>query len=95
MKSKQSTLRIPKNPRKYNLWKSTQLNSTMNKCMEILANFNKIAETNEVYPSDLDNLNIPATVVYEICEGYVVMYEKLLKEQLLITANPQTNLNIH
>lgn len=95
MKDKRSTLRIPKNPRKHNLWESSQLNTTMNKCVQLLANFNKMAEENSVYPSDLDTLNLPASLVYEICEGYVVMYEKLLKEQLLITANPKQHPLIH
>lgn len=95
MKNKRITLRIPKNPRKYNIWESDQLNSTMEKCAQLLSNFNKVAEETGTYPSDIDTLSIPAHLVYEICESYVVMYEKLLKEQLLITGNPVANLNIH
>lgn len=95
LKDKKLALRIPKNPRKYNIWESTALASTMEKCMQITANFHQAIKEDDVYPSDMDNVNIPASLMFEICESYVVMYEKLLKEQLLITGNPEANHNIH
>ena len=93
--SKKGTLKIPKNPRKYNIWDSSQLSSTMEKCSQILANFEEVRKLRDVYPSDMDNVSVPAELLYEITESYVTMYDKLLKEQLLITGNPQSNYNIH
>lgn len=95
MKNKRITLNIPKNPRKYNIWESGQLGSTMEKCAQILANFDKAIQEDEVYPSDMSNIGVPASLLFEIAESYVQMYEKLLKEQLIITGNPVANNNIH
>ena len=89
------TLKIPKNPRKYNVWDSSYLNSMTEKCAQIVANIDKIAEDEGVYPNELGSIDMPVDLIYEVCESYVIMYEKLLKEHLLITANPQENPNIH
>jgi hypothetical protein len=89
------TLKVPKNPRKYNVWDSSYLNSMTEKCAQIVANIDSMADKEGLYPNELGSIEFPVELIYEVCESYVIMYEKLLKENLLITANPQTNPNIH
>ena len=89
------TLNIPKNARKFNLWQSNGLNETLQKTIQILHNIEEESLVNQIDIHRLGETTIPVHLMYEICEAYSVLYNKLLKEQLLITANPQTNNNYH
>ena len=89
------TLHIPRNPRKFNIWQSNGLNETLQKTVQILYNIEVESLRNEVDIHNMGETTIPVHLMYEICEAYSVLYHKLIKEQLLITANPQSNNNYH
>ena len=89
------TLVIPKNPRKFNIWESNGLNETLQKTVQILHNIEEEALKSEVEIHDMGDTAIPVYLMYEICEAYSILFNRLIKEQLLITANPQSNNNFH
>ena len=93
--AQRKTLNIPKNPRKFNIWQSNGLNETLQKTIQILYNIETESLKNEVDVHNMGETSIPVHLMYEICEAYSVLYNRLLKEQLLITANPKTNDNYH
>ena len=78
--AQRKTLNIPKNPRKFNIWQSNIETEAVKKDVDI---------------HNLGETSIPVYLMYEICEAYNVLYNKLVKEQLLITANPQSNTTLH
>jgi hypothetical protein len=89
------TLRVPKNRRKFNLWESDSLNNTMQKAVQIVHNIETEAEKQNESIHLLGNSNVPMFLLHEICEHYTIMYNRLLKAELLITANPSSNDNLH
>lgn len=93
--AKDKTLTIPKNKNKLKLWQSAHLNQTMQTAVELLASVQTVSDSADTSPEKIGVVGVPAYLLYEICEGYIIMYEKLLKEQLLITANPKSNPVIH
>lgn len=93
--AERKTLNIPKNPRKFNIWQSNGLNETLQKTVQILYNIETEAIKKDVDIHNMGDTHIPVHLMYEICEAYNVLYNKLVKEQLLITANPQSNSTLH
>jgi hypothetical protein len=89
------TLTIPKNPRKFSIWESDALNETLQKTYQLVHNIDKLSADNEVDIHVMEDTNIPVHLLYEICEAYNILYSRLLKEQLLVTANPKSNNNLH
>ena len=89
------TLRVPKNRLKFNLWDSAALNDTMQKAAQIVYNIEAEAEKQDKSIHRLGNSTVPMFLLHEICEHYTIMYNRLLKEQLLITANPPSNNTLH
>ena len=92
---KRQTLRIPKNTRKFYLWDSAALGSTMQSTAQIVHNIEKQSSEQDIPIHLLGNTTLPMFLLHEICEHYTIMYNRLLKEQLLITANPPSNNNLH
>ena len=89
------TIVVPKNPRKFNIWESNGLNETLQKTVQILRNIEELSVKNEVDIHNMGDTSIPVHLMYEICESYSILFNRLLKEQLLITANPKSNNNLH
>lgn len=92
---KRKSLTVPKNPRKCNIWDSAFYNELLNNTVQITHNIDKVSKETNIPISSMKPLLLPAHLVYEICEGYTQMYNKLLKEQLLVTANLKSNPIIH
>lgn len=90
-----NTLVIPKNPRKFNIWESNSLNETLQKTTQILYNIEEQAVKNDIDIHNMGDTAVPVHLMYEICEAYSILFNRLVKEQLLITANPQSNNNFH
>lgn len=95
MVKKRKTVIVPKNPRKANVWESSSVFSTVEKASQILYNIQNISEVTGDLPNEMPDTEVPVILLQELCENYLFMYQKLLKEQLLITANLSTNPNIH
>ena len=95
VKNKRRQLIVPRNPRKINLWESASASSTVEKATQILHNIERISLEMEMLPNELPNSSIPVTLLQELCENYLFLYSKCLKEQLLITGNPESNDKIH
>lgn len=93
--AKDKTLRVPKNKRSFNIWESKALNETLQKTTLILNNIDKVAEEEGYDKITLGTSAVPVVLLYEVCEAYNILYEKLLKEQLIKTANPKIDNNIH
>ncbi len=93
--TKRKILRVPKNPRKFKIWDSDHLNKVAQKAAQIVYNIEQLSEEEGTYIHELPSTQLPTHLVYEVCEAYVAMYQKLLKEQLLITGNPDTHPHLH
>lgn len=93
MKRKQ--LKVPKNPRKYNIWDSDSLNSTAQKAIQLIHNIEEVSQETNTFIHELPPSRMPMELVYEVCEAYISIYNKLLRENLIITANPESNNNLH
>lgn len=93
--AKDKTLRVPKNKRSFNIWESKALNETLQKTTLILNNIDKVVEEEGYDKITLGTSVTPVVLLYEICEAYNILYEKLLKEQLIKTANPKSDNNVH
>jgi hypothetical protein len=89
------TLNIPKNPRKFNIWESDALNETLQKTHQLVYNIEDLSVKNDVDIHVMEDIKIPVHLLYEICEAYNILYSRLLKEQLLVTANLNSNNNLH
>jgi hypothetical protein len=93
--ARRQTLKIPKNPRKFNIWESNGLNEILQNTHQLLANMDTLSIEQDLHIHELGTMNMPIHLLYDICEAYGILYNKLLKEQLLITANPIQNNNYH
>lgn len=93
--TKEKTLKLPKNKRSMPIWQSDALHDTLQKTTQMLYNMDEVAKAEGLDRIQMGVAPVPVALLYEICEGYNILYDKLLKEQLIKAANPQTNQNIH
>lgn len=81
--------------RAFRIWDSAVLYDLMVKSAQIKQNIEKISKIHNKELPDLGTTDVPVELLYEICTGYQAMYEKLLKEHLLVSANPKQHPLIH
>lgn len=81
--------------RAFRIWDSSFLYDIMVKSAQIKQNIETISiKTNKELP-ELGSTDVPVELLYELCVGYQQMYDKLLKEHLLVSANPKQHPLIH
>lgn len=95
MSKKQRHILVPKNPRKANIWESESVFKTVEKATKILDNIEVLVEDTNKLPHEMAPVEVPVILLQELCENYLFLYNKLLKENLLIMGNPKSNPNIH
>lgn len=84
------------NPRKLRIWDSTAINDTYVTMLQIQEKINEILKTNEnVSLEDLPASMIQTRELYMISLCYEVMFDMLVKEQLIKSGNPRPNTTVH
>lgn len=73
------------NKRAFKFWDTEYLYEAMYEAVNIRANIDKVAETKPMEDSSM--VAIPAGLLYHLADAYILSYDKLLKEELIKTAN--------
>lgn len=81
--------------RAFRIWDSAFLYEIMVNTAQIKQNIERIAELKNQELSELGAQEVPLELLYEICVGYQQVYDKLLKEHLIVTANLKQHPLIH
>jgi hypothetical protein len=75
------------------LWDSTSAGLALKHSLQIKENIEELCYANTVVPSELPDSLLATDLLYNLVCCYMVMYDKILDNDLLKTANPKTNFN--
>lgn len=80
------------NQRKLRIWDAKALYTLLGTCIEFRTTIEEMmAESDGSLPPSV----VPTDMLYNIVAAYEVMYDLLLKEQLIKTGNPKPTTTIH
>ena len=82
-------------PDGFRVWESSQLYEIMVKSSQIQHNIETLSSAKQLEISDLGTTDIPISTLYNLCLGYTAIYEKLVKKELIATANLNQHPLIH
>ena len=79
------------NQRKLRIWDAKALYTVLSRAIEFRTTIEEMMSDNGMLPPSL----VPTDELYNLVAAYEVMYDLLLKEQLIKTGNPKPTTTIH
>lgn len=80
---------------KFRIWDSIQIHETVKNSIEFRTKIEQICLDNNKSVDELPDSLVPTNILYMLVASNEAMYNKLLEQELIKTANPKYNLNIH
>lgn len=84
-----------KSRRKFRFWDNHFLFQTLQQALQVKDKVEEKCEEQQINPQDLPMSLVPTQVLYNIACCYEAMYEKLMKEELLVAGYPKSTKSYH